>query len=57
MDLFTAVMIAEGAEEVETQEKYIQAWQFLIDSGHAWTLQGWFGRTAKWLISEGHCHE
>ena len=34
---------------------YIQAWQFLIDTGVVWQLQGWFGRTAMNLINEGIC--
>lgn len=35
---------------------YLTAWQYLIDSGLAWTLQGWFGRTAADLIAAGECH-
>ena len=34
---------------------YIQAWQFLIDTGVVWQLQGWFGRTAVTLITNGTC--
>ena len=55
MDLFTATMIAEGVEEVETFEEYLEAWQMLIDTGTCWQLQGWFGRRASELIAEGHC--
>jgi len=55
MDSFTAVMIAEGVEEVETEEEYIAAWQYLIDSKLVWSLQGWFGRNAKNLIDAGIC--
>tara|TARA_B100000900_G_C20363829_1_gene627455 strand:+ start:545 stop:736 length:192 start_codon:yes stop_codon:yes gene_type:complete len=47
-----AVMIAEGVIP-STQEELIQAWQMLVDTGMAWKLQGWFGRTAAQLIEEG----
>tara|TARA_R100000005_G_scaffold70231_1_gene37890 strand:- start:195 stop:383 length:189 start_codon:yes stop_codon:yes gene_type:complete len=47
-----AVMIAEGVIP-STQEELIQAWQMLVDTGMAWQLQGWFGRTAAQLIEEG----
>lgn len=55
MDNFTATMIAEGVNEPESQEQYLAAWQQLIDTGLAWGLQGWFGRTAAALIEDGHC--
>jgi|TARA_R100000742_G_C4212262_1_gene38322 hypothetical protein len=47
-----AVMIAEGVTP-SNQEELIQAWQYLVDTGLAYELQGWFGRTAKHLIEEG----
>lgn len=55
MDNYTAVAIAEGFCEGEnaTGEQQIEAWQHLIDTGLCWTLQGWFGRTAKALIDAG----
>jgi len=55
MDSFTAIGIAEGFVEAESEEQVIEAWQHLIDTGMAWSLQGWFGRTAMHLIEEGHC--
>jgi hypothetical protein len=56
MDTFTAVMIAEGIDEAESEEQAIDAWQHLIDTGLAWQLQGSFGRTAQALIEQGICH-
>ena len=53
---FDAVGIAEGFIEPESEEQVIQAWQHLIDTKLAWSLQGWFGRTANALIQEGICH-
>ena len=55
LTIFQAVMIAEGAEEPSYPEQYIEAWQLLITTGQVWKLQGWFGRTATTLISEGIC--
>ena len=51
-----ATMIAEGAQEPDSDEQYIQAWQQLIDTGLAWTLQGFFGRTASAMIQNGVCY-
>ena len=53
MNTFDAVGIAEGFIEADSQEQVIEAWQHLIDTGLAWKLQGWFGRTAAALIEQG----
>ena len=57
MDTYTAVGLAEGFIEAESEEQVIEAWQYLIDTGLAWQLQGWFGRTAAHLIGDGICEE
>jgi len=49
MDSYRAVALAEGFED-GTEEEVISAWQYLVDTGLAWRLQGWFGRTAQALI-------
>ena len=56
MTNYEAVSIAEGFCGYElTEAKQVEAWQHLIDTGLAWTLQGWYGRTAKQLIEQGVC--
>lgn len=56
MDSFTATGIAEGWIDCESEDQYIDAWQTLVDTGLAWQLQGWFGRTAARLIEDGVIH-
>jgi hypothetical protein len=53
MDSYTAVGLAEGFIESNNEEQVIEAWQYLVDTGLAWQLQGWFGRTAAALIDSG----
>jgi hypothetical protein len=51
MTPINAVLIAEG--EIETdQDTQIEAWQYLVDTGLAWSLQGSFGRMAQQLIDQ-----
>ena len=52
-----AVGIAEGWIEAENEQEIIDAWQYLHDTGMAYDLQGWFGRTARNLIDEGIINE
>ena len=53
MTTYGAIGLAEGFIEAESQEQFIEAWQFLLDTGLVWTLQGFFGRTAVSMIKEG----
>jgi hypothetical protein len=55
MNIFEATMLAEGVDAPESEEQLREAWQLLIDTGTAWKLQGWFGRTAASLIERGVC--
>ena len=56
MDTFRAIDLIEGMERAETEEQVIEAWQYLIDTGAVWQLQGSYGRMARDLIEEGICH-
>ena len=53
--LWVAIDTIEKHPENYTETEKQAAWQFLIDSGHAWTLQGWYGRQAESLIEQGLC--
>lgn len=55
MTPYLATAIAEGFCEGEnaSREEQIAAWQYLHDTGMAYRLQGWFGRTAQSLIEQG----
>jgi hypothetical protein len=51
--LYNAVGIAEGWIEAESYDEVLGAWQYLVNTGVVWQLQGWFGRTAAQLIENG----
>jgi hypothetical protein len=55
MTNYLACAIAEGFCEGEdaTRDEQIQAWQYLHDTGLAYSLQGWYSRTAQQLLEEG----
>lgn len=53
MDNFTAIGLVEGFVEAESEKQIIEAWQYLHNTGLAYQLQGWFGRTAKGLLEQG----
>lgn len=50
---YLATGIAEGFERSDGIEQEIEAWAYLIMTGLAWQLQGWFGRNAHSLIQNG----
>ena len=56
MRAYIAIGIAEGFEEPENDAQVLEAWQYLVDTGLAWSLQGWFGRTAQSMIDRGKIH-
>jgi hypothetical protein len=49
---YQAVGLAEGWIE-GTEDQILDAWQHLHTTGLAYTLQGWFGRTAQSLLEAG----
>jgi hypothetical protein len=55
MTTYDACSIVEGFCGYEPSEQdQLQAWAALIESGAAWTLQGWYGRNAAALIEAGY---
>jgi hypothetical protein len=53
MNNYTATGLAEGFIEADNEKQIIEAWQYLHNTGLAYQLQGWFGRTANELIEQG----
>lgn len=55
LNSYLATAYAEGFDigESATAKEQLTAWQWLVDTGLAWRLQGWFGRNAMRLIEDG----
>jgi len=54
---FSAIDSMVAWEEGSLSEEGVQElFQYLIDTGMAWTLQGAYGREAQRLIEAGICH-
>lgn len=49
---YVGAIIAYESGELETDDA-LELFQYLVDSGLAWTLQGAYGRTAVALLSNG----
>lgn len=54
MELLQAIQTIEDCGDFDKSD-YLSAWQYLIDTGHAWKLQGYYGRTAIHLMKQGYC--
>lgn len=53
-DSYTACSVAEGFSDGEpTISEQHDAWQYLVDTGLCWKLQGFYGRTASSMIEDG----
>lgn len=54
---YSACACVEGFDgEEHSGEEQLSAWQYLINTGLCWSLQGWYGRTATYLIESGQCN-
>ena len=51
-DLYQVTMIADGLEPA-SEEEYLTAWQYLVNTGAAYELDGGYGRKADELIACG----
>lgn len=52
---YLACAYAEGFCEGEgaSEKEQLEAWQYLENTGIAYALQGWYGRTCQNLIANG----
>lgn len=49
----TGAIIAFETGEMETEEDVLELFQYLVDTGMAWQLQGYYGRVARALLDAG----
>jgi hypothetical protein len=52
-DLLDFIMAYEG--DGVDEDKMVEGFQHLINTGEVWVFQGSYGRTAAALIASGHC--
>ncbi len=50
-----AIFLIEEGDSNLDDPKLVGAWQLLIDTGACWHMQGWYGRTAAYLIDQNIC--
>lgn len=51
---YSACAAVEGFDgEEHDEDEILSAWQYLVDTGAVWSLQGAYGRTAAGLIEQG----
>jgi hypothetical protein len=53
MNFYKAIMLVEGSIKPKSADEVLEAWQYLVDTGLVWNLQGSFGRAAQALIDQG----
>ena len=53
MDIVSKIMDYEDGSL--TENEIIEFFQYMIDTGLCWSLQGSYGRTASALIKGGYC--
>ena len=49
-------LLEEGEDSGLTPAQFKALWQYGVDSGIVWRLQGWYGRTAQDLLDSGYIH-
>lgn len=49
----TTLLAIETVENRPNDARSVEAWQYLLDTGTVWKLQGWYGRTAVDMLMRG----